>query len=129
MRHDTKAFDKRSSVITCSHAFVKVVGQYKMSIDNPYATTLCTTYDTNAPIEVCGEAVAEVVLFLLGEVGADIERLVADAHPVAECVGRELLRRREAAAAKEVPLIVNQICVAIEDGCVSVLTFHPSRHL
>ena len=62
------------------------------------------------------EAVAAVVVVLAGQVGAHVEGLVAHEHALPERTPGEPLGRREAAAAHEASLGVDQVGVAIDDG-------------
>ena len=117
--HDAETLYERGAVVTCGKAFVEVVGQHEVRIDNPDAATRSAADDADAPVEVGRIAVAKVIKFLTSQVGTDIERLMADAHTIEECLGCEFLGRCESAATQEVSLVINQMCIAIENGRMS----------
>ena len=100
-------------MIACSETLVQVVCQHKMRVDNLQTLTCGALYDADTPVEISRITLTEVVEFLPGNVGSDVERLVADKHTVQETVGRKPFGRRESAQSQEMPLVVNEMRVAV----------------
>ena len=72
----------------------------------------CLFHHPDAPIEVSGEAVLQVVGFHKGSFGK--EGLMADQHALLEASPGKRFRGGEAAHADEVPFLIHQRCFAIQ---------------
>ena len=105
--HDAETLAKGGTVIARGHPFVQVVDEREAGVVE-HRTLL---HHADAPVEVGGETVAEVVGD--GMVAAGEERLVADEHPLAEAAPRKVFGRFEAAHPQE-------MAFAVDDGGASV---------
>ena len=70
-------------------------------------------HHADTPVEVSGEAVAEVIGH--GMVAAGEESLVADEHPLAETVPCKVLRRFEAAHSQKMPFFIDDGSTPVND--------------
>lgn len=113
--HDAEALHERAAVILHRHATVKIVGHDDIGIDHRKAEGMPLLHHADAPVIVGGEAIAEIVEILTGNVGAGKECLMAHQHAVLERLPRELTRRTQMALAQEAALIVHNVGVTIDD--------------
>ncbi len=105
--HDAETLAQGGTVVARGHPFVQVVDEREAGVVEHRALL----HHADAPVEVGGETVAEVVGD--GMVAAGEERLVADEHPLAEAAPRKVFGRFEAAHPQEMPF-------AVDDGGASV---------
>lgn len=87
-------------MIACSHAFVQVVDKGKMRI----VQVLTFFHDTDAPVEIGREAIAEIVWF--HQVSAGEKSLMANQHAFLEAFPVKLLGSRQASHPQEMAFLV-----------------------
>lgn len=107
--HDAEALGEGGAVVARGHAFVEVVDEREARVMQHGALL----HHADTPVEVSGEAVAEVVGH--GTVAAGEESLVADEHPLAEAAPRKVFGRFEAAHPQEVALAVDDGGTPVND--------------
>jgi len=107
--HDAEALGEGGAVVARGHAFVEVVDECEAGV----VQRLALLHHADAPVEVGGKAVAEVVGH--GTVAAGEESLVADEHPLAEAAPRKVFGRFEAAHPQEVALAVDDGGTPVND--------------
>ena len=73
-------------------------------------------HNADAPVDVGGITIAEVVRRGDGEVGTGVKGLMTDEHAVTKGFPGEVLRGRETAVAQEAAFGIDDIRVAVEDG-------------
>ena len=112
--HDAETFFEGCLVVGSGHAFAQVVGKRLVHIDVPHAPTFALLHAADAPVEVGGKAVGQIVW--KGDLAIDVEGLVTDEHSVFEGTPSEVFGRSETTVAKEGAVVVHDVGVAIEDS-------------
>ena len=107
-RHDVEAFAQGCLPVLGGHPFFQIVDEGEMGIvQGP-----CLLHHPDAPVEVGGEAVLQVVGFYKGSFGK--EGLMADQHALLEASPGKHFRGGEAAHADEVTFLVHQFRFAVQ---------------
>ena len=108
LHHDAETLPERGVAVACGHAFRQVVDERQAGV----VQRLGLLHDADAPVEVGGVAVAQVVGH--HAVAPGEEGLVADQHALAEALPRQHVGGGKAAHAQEVAFAVHQFRLAIE---------------
>ena len=97
-------------------AFLGVVGYDHVEVMKGDIFLGGSLHDADAPVDIGGVTIAEVVRRSDGEVSTGVKGLMTDEHAVTEGFPVEVLRGRETAMVEEVSFGVYDVRVAIKDG-------------
>lgn len=118
VRHEAEAFDEGTTMVLCGEPFAKIIGEDKACVEETQTALFCPLHDADAPVVVGRVAIDKIVGRTLGNVGADIETLVADEHTLEEGFGGQLLGSLQTAVAEKVPLVVHPVGLTIDYGII-----------
>ena len=96
-------------------AFLKV-GYNDVGINKGQTHAVSFFHDANAPIDICGVAIFQVIGELAGYVETGIESLMTDQHAFLEGAPREHLGWTMTTKMEETTLAIGDGCVAIDHG-------------
>ena len=105
-------------MVLCGIASLQEVGKNSVGVDQWQSHLFSALHHPDAPVNVCRMAILQVVGFLLGNICAHIEGLVAYQHALAKRAPRQFLGRAQTAQVEELPLSIYNSRIAVNDGTI-----------
>ena len=103
-------------MVKCGLTLLAIVGNNHVEVVEGNVFLGSGLHDADAPVDIGGVTIAEVVRRSDGEVSTGVKGLMTDEHAVTEGFPVEVLRGRETAMVEEVSFGVYDVRVAIKDG-------------
>ena len=112
-------------MVAGGHSLAEIVGENGLGVDQLQSASLGQPHEADAPVVIGREAITQIIGSAAGQVGACIERLMANQHTIQEGTGGQLPGGTQATMTQKLPSLIHQVGLTVEYSRIACITLAP----